>query len=72
MDDKRKAVYRKNGQDQSVLSVNCWCGCRTVKVPAADVARGVTASCGRRLCDALNYSQVLTAGGSPCDCRERA
>lgn len=67
-----KGVYRKNGQDVAVLSVNCWCGCTRVKVPAADVARGVTGSCGRKLCTAMGYSQVLTAGGEPCDCRERA
>ena len=58
-------------RDEELLRVSCWCGCQTVSVPAEDVRRGVTGSCGRKLCTALGYHQVLTASGEPCDCDER-
>lgn len=70
-EQRRKKVYRPLGQDLDILKVSCWCGCQTVGVPAEDVRNGVTGSCGRRLCTALGYSQVLTAAGEPCDCKER-
>jgi hypothetical protein len=71
METMPKATYNRFGRNHEYLKVSCWCGCQTVTVPADDVRRGITGSCGRRLCTAIGYSQVLTAGGEPCDCGER-
>jgi len=68
-----KEIYSRFGRDLEYARCQCWCGCSILDVPIADVRAGVTGSCGRRLCSALGYSSVLTAGGepTPCDCRER-
>jgi hypothetical protein len=53
------------------MKVRCWCGCTLVTVDCETVKRGITESCGRRLCNALEFTNAMTAGGEPCDCRDR-
>lgn len=55
------------------LPALCWCRCQTVRVPLVDVRAGRTVSCGRTLCNALDYTALVASGDepSPCDCRDR-
>lgn len=54
------------------LKVECWCRCQLVLVAAAAVRQGRTESCGRAMCNALEFTALMgSAGGEPCDCRER-
>lgn len=65
--DTRHEAYRTGGE---LLAVQCWCRCATVRVPAAMVAAGKTESCGRKMCNALEFTALMGAG-EPCDCNDR-
>lgn len=55
-----------------LLRVQCWCRCGMVAVPADAVRQGRTESCGRRMCNALEFTALMASGNDePCDCRER-
>jgi hypothetical protein len=50
----------------------CWCRCKMVDVTCDQVKRGVTESCGRRMCNALEFTALAASGASdPCDCKDR-
>jgi len=56
-------VMKGDRQDRVVvigrdtLRSRCWCDSHEVDVPTADVARGVTVSCGARGCDEVSMRE---------------
>lgn len=46
---------------RDTLRSRCWCDAHEVDVPAADVARGVTVSCGGRGCDEASMRERAAA-----------
>jgi hypothetical protein len=71
METAPKGAYRRLGRDEEVLTTECWCRWSVVRVPADEVRRRMTRTCGRALCTALDWHHALTGDGQPCGCDER-
>lgn len=50
--ERKRAAQRAQRAPGQRLTVTCWCEATTLEVPARDVRRGLTGSCGARACRA--------------------